>query len=232
MESADNSPRAGIWIVMPAYNEAKRIAVPLGDVLTHFPNVVVVDDGSYDQTSDVALSTGCWVLRHVLNRGQGAALQTGIDFALSQGAEIIVTFDADGQHDVADIDRLIAPVHHGDADVVLGSRFLGSAVDMPLSRWLVLKGGVLFTRIFSWIEVSDTHNGLRAFSRHAAQALRITQDRMAHASQILDEIRRLGLRYCEVPVTIRYTADSLSKGQSSWDAAKIVGQLFIGRMMR
>ena len=219
------------WIVVPAFNEAERLAATLRGLCRRFAQVVVVDDGSSDSTPQVARDFPVWLLRHVVNCGQGAALQTGIDFAVHQGADIVVTFDADGQHQPEDIPRLVEPIEQGVADVVLGSRFLGTAVDMPSSRRLVLSLGILFTRCFSLIKVTDTHNGLRAFSRHAASRIRISQDRMAHASEILDQIRRLSLRHTEVPVTIRYTPRVLAKGQSSWNAVKIVGQLLLGRFI-
>jgi glycosyltransferase involved in cell wall biosynthesis len=218
-------------VIVPAYNEGRRLEATLEALCQHCVNVVVIDDGSTDNTSAVALGQEVWVLRHLVNCGQGAALQTGIDFALQQGAEIVVTFDADGQHDASDIERLVEPVRAGQADVVLGSRFLGRTVGLPWGRWVVLKLGVLFTRLFSRIQVSDTHNGLRAVSRQAAQRIRITHNRMAHASEILDQIRQLGLRYCEVPVTVHYTESTLAKGQSSWNAVKIVWQLLLGRFI-
>jgi glycosyltransferase involved in cell wall biosynthesis len=220
------------WLVIAAYNEGRGLANTLRDVCGHYANVVVVDDGSRDETAAVALEHPVWVLRHIVNLGQGAALQTGIDFALARGAEIIVTFDADGQHCVEEVESLVAPVREGRVDVALGSRFLGEAIGMPRSRRLVLKLGVLFTRVFSRIRVTDTHNGFRALSRHAAAAIRIRQNRMAHASEILDQIRALGLRYCEVPVTIRYSADTLAKGQSSWNAIRILLDLALGRLVR
>lgn len=220
------------WIVVPAYNETRSLAQTLQGVCTHYANVVVVDDGSRDDTGAIALRYPVWLLRHVVNRGQGAALQTGIDFALQRGAEAVVTFDGDGQHCVEEIEALLEPIRRGAADVALGSRFLGHTVDIPATRWLVLKLGVVFTRLFSRIQVTDTHNGLRALSRSAAQRLRITQDRMAHASEILDKVGQLQLRYCEVPVTIRYSTATLDKGQSSWNAVRIVAQLFLGRVVR
>lgn len=221
-----------MWIVIPAFKESVRVRTTLAELLPRYSNIVVVDDGSPDDTGAVARSCGVWVVRHPINRGQGAALQTGIDFALLQGAETIVTFDADGQHDPADIPAILEPVQSGAADIALGSRFLGHTVGMPLSRRIVLKAAVLFTRVVSRIHVTDTHNGFRAFSRAAAQALRIRQDRMAHASEILDEIRRLGLRYREVPVTIRYSAATLEKGQSSWNAVRIVWQFLVGKVVK
>jgi glycosyltransferase involved in cell wall biosynthesis len=225
--------RAGVWIVVPAYNEAKRLPRVL-EALTRLPvTVVVVDDGSRDDTAEVASRfPGVWVLRHVINLGQGAALQTGFDFALRQGAQIVVTFDADGQHDAADVERLVEPIVTGRAEVVLGSRFLGRSEGIPWRRWLLLKAAVLFTRIVSRVRVSDTHNGLRAFSRQALRCLRITQNRMAHASQILDQIHQHRLRYVEVPCTVRYTAETLAKGQSSWNAIHILWELLMGRVIR
>jgi polyprenyl-phospho-N-acetylgalactosaminyl synthase len=223
---------AATWILMPAYNEAPRLERTLASLMAYMPRVVVVDDGSRDDTSAIAAKHPVHVLRHPINLGQGAALQTAIDYALGQGAELLVTFDADGQHSAADIERLLAPARAGAADVVLGSRFLGQTIAMPTSRRLVLKVGVVFTRLFSGIRVTDTHNGLRVFTRAAAQKLRITHDGMAHASEILDRIRPLGLRYVEVPVTITYSDETTAKGQRSWNALKIVGQLLLGRIVR
>ena len=223
---------SGTWIVIAAYNEETRLASTLTQLCSLYRNIVVVDDGSCDKTSDIAASYPVWRLRHGINCGQGAALQTGIDFALQHGAQYIVTFDADGQHDSADIQRLLAPLQRDEVEIALGSRFLGTSVNIPRHRWLVLKAAVVFTRIVSNIAVTDTHNGLRAFTRAAAFQIRITQNRMAHASEILDEIRRHRVRYCEVPVTIRYTPETLAKGQSSWNAVKITGQFVLGRLIR
>lgn len=227
----ERDARARTWIVIPAFNEASRLPATLR-ALAPYHNVVVVDDGSRDGTTEAARQHGAVVLRHVVNRGQGAALQTGIEYAMQQGAELVVTFDGDGQHDAEDIARLVAPVLSGAVDVTLGSRFLGEARDLPLDRWLILKLGIQFTRLFSWVRVTDTHNGLRALSGKAARVIRITQDRMAHASEILDEIRRHRLRYQEVPVTIRYSHETLAKGQGSWNALNIVWRLLIGRLLR
>ncbi|QDU36254.1 Undecaprenyl-phosphate mannosyltransferase [Maioricimonas rarisocia] len=224
--------RPDIWIVVPAYNEEERLARTLTSLERAEGNVVVVDDGSSDGTADVARQFPVRVLQHCINCGQGASLQTGIDFALRQGADVIVTFDADGQHSADEIAHLTEPVVHGDVDVALGSRFLGNSENLPTSRWAILKLGILFTRLVSQVRVTDTHNGLRAFSRKAAERIRITQNRMAHASEILEEIRHHGLRYVEVPVTIRYTAETLAKGQSSWNAVCISGQMLLGKMMR
>ena len=222
----------GVWVVIAAYNEGERLAATLRGLLPVCGNVVVVDDGSRDDTAAVAAMFPVWVLRHPINRGQGAALQTGLAFALDRGAEVLATFDADNQHDADDLAAVVAPVLAGTADVALGSRFLGRTENLPASRRLVLKAGVLFTRVVSRIAVTDTHNGFRAFSAAAARRVRITQDRMAHASEILDEIRVQGLRFVEVPVTIRYSAATLAKGQSSWNAVRVVWQFLIGKVVR
>ncbi|GAA4421573.1 glycosyltransferase family 2 protein [Bremerella cremea] len=234
--AADQKPsnhQPNVWVVVPAYNEAERIGRTIQGLSCHFQNIVVVDDGSSDRTFQRLESLPVWALRHPINLGQGAALQTGIDLAIQQGAEIIITFDADGQHDVHDLDRLMEPILAGRADIALGSRFLGkAAVNMPASRWAILKMGVLFTRVCSQIKVTDTHNGLRALSRQAATQIRITQNRMAHASEILDQIQYHGLRFEEVPVTIHYNDAVLEKGQSNSAAVKVAAQFLLGRMVR
>jgi glycosyltransferase involved in cell wall biosynthesis len=218
-----------VYFVIPAYNEGAAVGDVVRRVRAEFPNIVVVDDGSADQTPAAAREAGAIVLRHLINRGQGAALKTGIDCAVARGAEIIVTFDSDGQHRLEDVRALIEPVASGRYDVALGSRFLDRETKVPPLRKLTLKLGVVFTRLVSRIQVTDTHNGLRAFSRHAAQEIQIRQDRMAHASEILDEISRLKLRFCEVPTRILYTDYSKAKGQRSSAAFRIVWDFLIGK---
>jgi glycosyltransferase involved in cell wall biosynthesis len=221
-----------IWVVIAAFNEAERLGPTLDGLVASGAEIIVVDDGSMDGTRDVARSRPVWIARHPINCGAGAALRTGIAFALARGAGIIVSFDADGQHDPADLPAMIAPIADGRADVVIGSRFLGRTIDMPWGRGLVLSGARWFTQLFSGIGVGDPHNGLRAFSRAAAQRIRITQDRIAHASEIVEQLRTLRLRWLEVPVTVRYTDATLAKGQSSWNAFRIVGHLLAGRMIK
>jgi glycosyltransferase involved in cell wall biosynthesis len=220
-----------LYLVVPAFNESPRLGETLHTLCSAQRNVVVVDDGSID-TAAIALRHPVWLLRDPINCGQGAALQTGVDFALARGAEVIVTFDADGQHDATEIDRLVRPVREKRADVVLGSRFLGSASGIPPTRWAILKLGILWTRFFSRLRVTDTHNGLRALSRDAARRIRLTHPRMAHASELLDQIRAQGLRHVEVPVTVGYSQATLAKGQRSWGALRIAGELLLGRLIR
>lgn len=221
-----------VFVVVPAYNESEVVGQVVESLRRDYPNVVVVDDGSTDETREAAKAAGATVLRHVINRGQGAAIQTGIEFSLLSGATHIVTFDADGQHDVADIARLLEPILRGDCEIAMGSRFLGEAIDLPVSRRMTLKLGVLFTRFTSGVNLSDVHNGLRAFSRKAAQRIHIRLDGMAHASELIDLIHRSGLPYREVPVTIRYTEYSRAKGQSTRGAIRIAWHYLLGRVVR
>lgn len=220
-----------IWVVVPAYNEARVIGSVVEELVARGHRVVVVDDGSGDATSAAARRAGAVVLRHAINRGQGAALQTGIAYALRNGAEHIVTFDSDGQHSPDDVDALVAPLLAERADVTLGSRTIGSSEGMPAMRKAILAIAVIFTRAASGARVTDTHNGLRAFTRAAAAKLDIRLDRMAHASEILDQIVRHGLRYEEVPVHVRYTDYSRRKGQSSLAVLRILADYLLGRWM-
>jgi len=221
-----------VWLVIAAYNEGRRLADTLETVCDGRWNVVVVDDGSRDDSAKVAGGFPVWVVRHPINCGQGASLKTGIDLALSHEAEVIVTFDGDGQHDAQEIPNLIQPVLREEADIALGSRFIGQTIRRPWTRWLTLKAGIIFTRLVSGIRVSDVHNGFRAMSRCAAETIEIRQPRMAHASEILDEVVRHQLRYVEVPVTITYHEETLLKGQSSLAALRITGQLLLGKFSR
>lgn len=221
-----------LWIVIPAFNEGEVIAEVIRGVRARHPDVVVVDDCSSDATGAAAAAAGAVVLRHPINLGQGAALQTGIRFALRQGADYVVTFDADGQHRVEDVDVLLERQRQTGADIVVGSRFLGTAQDIPALRRLVLRMAVVFTRLTSGVNLTDAHNGLRLLTRHAAQRLRIRQNRMAHASEIIEQVGVLGLSIAEAPVTIVYTAYSLRKGQKLSNAVHILAELFMARLHR
>jgi glycosyltransferase involved in cell wall biosynthesis len=192
--------------------------------------VVVVDDGSADATAELAARAGAEVLRHPINLGQGAALQTGIDYALLGGASHVVTFDADGQHRAEDIAALIAALSAHDADFALGSRFRGAAVDLPPLRRLMLRAATAFTRATTGLDVTDAHNGLRAMTRRGAARIRLRQNRMAHASEILHQIAASGLRYVEVPVMIQYSRYSLAKGQRASEFVVILLDLFARRL--
>ncbi len=221
-----------VFVVIAAYNEGPCLAEVIQAVRAIYPHVVVVDDGSSDETHEIAKQHTGFALRHAINRGQGAALQTGIEFSLRRGARFVVTFDGDGQHRVEDIWALVEPIHRGECEIVLGSRFLGETIDMPRSRRITLQLAVLFTRAVNRVNLTDAHNGLRAFSRKAAKKIDITLDRMAHASELIDQVAHSGLTFKEIPVQIRYTEHSLAKGQSSRGALRIVFHYLVGRVMR
>lgn len=223
--------RQSTFVIVPAYNEGPALERVVRELRAHFPNVVVVDDGSRDETGRIARRCATFTLRHLINRGQGAAIQTGFEFALMRGAAYIVTFDADGQHCVADIPRLLRPIIDGACDITIGSRFLGQATNLPRSRRLMLRAAVWFTWLINRVRLTDAHNGLRAFSRRAAERIHIRQDRMAHASEIIDLIKATGLSFIEVPVQIKYTEYSMSKGQSARGAFRIVFHYLVGRMV-
>lgn len=219
-----------VFVVVPAYNEGRRLERVLDDLAPTGHAVVVVDDGSRDDTAAVARARGCYVLRHVINRGQGAALQTGITFAVREGADIVVTFDADGQHQASDMPALLAPIVEGRADFVLGNRFLSGTSNVPPFRAVVLHVARLITFLTSGMRVGDTHNGYRALSRRGAQAIHLRQDRMAHASEIYDQILRARLPFVEVPVTIRYSDETLAKGQKLSNSVSVLFQYMLGKL--
>lgn len=221
-----------IAVVIPAYNEAPAIGQVLAELCPLGYSVILVDDGSRDATLEVARQFPVTILHHATNLGQGAALQTGITFALQDPAiQIIVTFDADGQHDPASIAGLEAALNNG-FDVALGSRFIqgGQAQNIPWLKKTVLALAIYITRRMTGLNLTDTHNGLRAFTRPAAARIHIRQNGMAHASEILSQVALYHLRYCEVPVAIQYTQYSLHKGQSILNGINILWEILGGKI--
>lgn len=218
--------------IIPAYNESKTISQVVSGVLYLVDKVIVVDDGSEDETAKLAQEAGACILTHLINRGQGAALKTGMDYALKEGAEIIVHFDADGQFELKDIDKVVEPIKSQEVDIVFGSRFKGFHQGMPFLKKLILKVGTVFNFLFTGIKLTDAHCGLRALSRKAALILNLTQDRMAHATEYLQEVKRRHLKFKEAPVSVKYTDYSKNKGQSTWDAFKILWELVTGKIIK
>ena len=214
-----------VWVIIPAFNEDQMIASVVREVKEIYGNVIVVDDASSDRTAVTARSAGARVLQHPINLGQGASLQTGFDFALAAGASHIVTFDADGQHQIADVPGMLETLIVSGADIALGSRFLGNAIGMSQSRRWLLRAATLFTKLTTGLSLSDCHNGLRVLTAKGARTLSLRQNRMAHASEILGGIQRHRLSFVEVPVTISYTDYSRQKGQSFSDAFVICRDL-------
>lgn len=217
------------WLIVPLYNEASVVGDVIEGARTEFAKIVCVNDGSTDDSAAVARKAGAVVVDHPVNLGQGAALQTGMTYALRDPeAQYFVTFDSDGQHQVSDAMAMVDELRQGQVDVVLGSRFLGHPVEAgPLKR-LVLKAAVQFERITTKLKVTDTHNGLRALNRHACASIQLRQNRMAHGSEFLREIANHKLRYKEFPVHIIYTDYSRAKGQSIWNSVNILYDLVFG----
>ncbi|MBN2368570.1 glycosyltransferase family 2 protein [Candidatus Woesearchaeota archaeon] len=222
-----------VFIVIPAYNEAGKIRrVLLKLKKNSYKNIIVVDDGSKDCTAKIAEESGAYVLKHVINRGQGAALKTGIDYALEKKADIIVTFDADDQFMVKEIKDIICPVAKGEVDIALGSRFLGKAVNIPFLKKMVLKLGIFVVFLLYGINITDSQGGFRAMSRKASQRINLTADRMEHAAEFFSEIMRNKLKYREVPITVRYDTYALKKGQNWSDSFGLGMKMLFNKYMR
>jgi glycosyltransferase involved in cell wall biosynthesis len=222
-----------IFIVIPAYNERVEVLSGVVRSLLAFPyKIIVVDDGSANSLADVFSDGRIIVLTHGVNLGQGAALQTGIEYAKKNGADVVVTFDADGQHDATDLDTLLNPVVNEKADIALGSRFLRKDQFIPFRKKIVLGVARWIHFLFTGILLTDAHNGLRAFGAAALEKISITENRMAHASEILFEIKKHKLKYVEVPVQIHYTDYSNKKGQSAWDSIKVLFDLVLHKLFK
>lgn len=228
-----------IYIVIAAWNEEKSILNVIKDLRDNgYNNIIIVDDGSKDNTYETAHKSGVFALRHSVNRGQGAALKTGIDFAVKLGADVIVTFDADGQHLASDIPAITSPVVNDGYDIALGSRFLRPRSNIPVFKKIMLKGAVFLMYIFYGAKLSDAHNGFRAISPYAATKMNLTSDRYEHASEIISEVMSKKLRYIEVPVTIIYNSYSMQKGgdaskhgQSMFNSFKILGRMILKKLL-
>jgi polyprenyl-phospho-N-acetylgalactosaminyl synthase len=220
-----------IYITIPLYNDSKMILKVIKSLKDKgYNDIVVVDDGSKDNGYGIVKkNTDVIIAKHIINRGQGAALQTGMEIAIEKGAKYIVHFDSDGQHDVKDIDNMLNTLIKGNYDIVLGSRFLQKN-DIPLSKRITLKLGIIFTYLLSRIWLTDVHNGIRVITVETAKKLNIQHDRMEHASEILDKIKVLDLKYTEVPVTIHYTKYSMSKGQSIFNSINIAWKLILAKI--
>jgi polyprenyl-phospho-N-acetylgalactosaminyl synthase len=215
------------WVVIPMYNEATVVGKVIEGLLGTFPNVVCVDDGSRDGSVAVARSAGAVVVEHPVNLGQGAALQTGISYALQDPqTDSIVTFDADGQHRVQDAAEMVARLRTESLDAVLGSRFLDSRTKLTAMKRIVLKVAALQMKFSTGLDLTDAHNGLRVLGREVAGRINLTQNRMAHASELVHQLSVLKVRYVEHPVHIIYTDYSKAKGQSLLNSVNIVADLF------
>ena len=218
-----------IICIIPAYNEAKTITKVITAVRPYVSEIVVVDDASTDNTKELANLAGATVLKHQINRGQGAALQTGNDYALSKKADIIIHFDADDQFQADEIPIMIAPLKHKQADIVFGSRFLTKKNKLPKTKqYLIYPLAKLFSRLILGIKLSDPQNGFRALNRKAAEKIKIENRAMAHNSEIQSKAFQLGLRIAEVPITVTYH----EFGQKFSGGLKIIKDLLIHKIIK
>ena len=217
-----------VFCIIPAFNEERTIGQVVASVKPLVDELIVVDDGSSDATVEIAFKQGAKVLRHFLNRGQGASLETGNQYALANGADIVVHFDADGQFVAEEIKDIIAPIARGEADVVLGSRFLGKKTNMPfLKKSIIMPTARLVNKALLGLSLSDPQPGFRALSRSALEKIKIKQDKMAHNSEILHKISFYKLRLKEIPVTVIYT----EFGQNFWGGIRIVKDILLAKLM-
>jgi glycosyltransferase involved in cell wall biosynthesis len=227
--------QARVFIVVAAYNEAASIGDLVRDLMDQYAHVVVVDDGSSDETAELAAEAGALVLTHLINRGQGAALQTGITYALARSADYIVTLDVDGQYDVKDIALLLGPISDGRVHATLGCRAPSEENKPSLGlrmRRLLYTLGKLGARLGLRPPVPDAHNGLCAFSRHAAQMIDLKLDRMTHGSEIAQQVLAGGLNMQEVPVRVRVSDYALRKRERSSAALRVAMQYLKARFTR
>ena len=222
-----------VYVVIPAYNENAVIQAVVQQLLTLNYNIVVVDDGSAKSLYPLLNRMTVYYIRHKINLGQGAALQTGMDFALSKQAKYIVTFDADGQHQPKDIDRLLQILTDNKADIVSGSRFLeGASHNMPVKRKFLLQIARYINFAFTGLLLTDAHNGLRAMTKEAAMKILLQENGMAHATEILHQIKKKKLKHKEVPVTVLYSDYSAKKGQTLISSFRIFFDLLLNKIFK
>lgn len=222
-----------IFVIIPCYNEARVIRKTVTEVLEKGYSVVVVDDCSTDRSKKQLLGLPIYYLRHRINMGQGAALQTGIDFAKKKGAEYFVTFDADGQHDSNDIAGMVGLIEKEKTDIVFGSRFLaGSKTNVSGSRTFVLNVARYVNYLVSGILLSDAYNGLRLFDRKAAESIKLTENKMAHATQIQVLAAKHKLNYSEYANSIHYNEYTTGKGLRNWDGIKIFFEVLLYKIFQ
>lgn len=215
-------------VIVPLFDEETVIEGVVTGLLESFSAVVCIDDGSHDAGASVARDAGAIVISHPFNLGQGAALQTGIVYARSlPTTEYVVTFDADGQHRVEDVVGMLAVARQKNLAVVFGSRFLDRRTKPGFAKKTVLKVAVFITRLVTGLKLTDAHNGLRVIRRDALEHVNLIQDRMSHATEIVQQLAQSGKRWREYPVEVLYTEYSKKKGQSLLNSINILFDLIV-----
>ena len=219
-----------VFVIIPVFNEERMIGTVVDTLKKKFTNIICVDDGSSDKSLDIIKSKNIHTLKHLVNLGQGASLQTGIDFAILNGAKFFLTFDSDGQHNLKDSIQMIRLIKKTNLDIILGSRFLNNQHQkkIPYLRKLLLKIAIKLSNFFSDVNLTDTHNGLRVFNLRFAKKLKIKLNRMSHPSDILKNISKNKFKFKEYPSKIVYSDYSISKGQKNINSFNILFDMIFG----
>jgi UDP-N-acetylglucosamine---dolichyl-phosphate N-acetylglucosaminyltransferase len=220
-------------IIIPAYNEEKNIKTIVNSCqVLGYNDIMVVDDGSTDNTARIACEAGATVLSHVINRGVGAATQTGLRAAQLLDADVAVTIDADDQHKPQDIKNLINTLVTKGSDIVIGSRFLNHENSVPVVRRLFNRIANIITFFLAGVMLTDSQSGLKAFSRRALATIRISSNGFEFSSEIIREAQYYHLSIIEVPASVVYTPYSLSKGQNLSTGLTTIFRLIIRTLMK
>ncbi len=219
-----------VFVIIPVFNEERMIGSVVDSLKKKFANIVCVDDGSSDKSLAIIKSKNVYTLKHLINLGQGASLQTGIDFGILKGARYFLTFDSDGQHNLKDSLQMIKLIKKTNFDVILGSRFLNNQhqKEIPFLRKLILKIAIKLSNFFSNVNLTDTHNGLRVFNLKFAKKLEIKLNRMSHPSDFLKNISKNKFKFKEYSSKIIYSDYSISKGQKNINSFNILFDMFFG----
>ena len=228
--------KSKLLVLIPAFNEENTIKKVIRDIKNHTKKyatqIIVINDGSLDSTGKIAKGEKVTVITHILNRGLGASINTGLEYAKAKVFDVLITFDADGQHDAAKIPTLVKPILSGKADITIGTRLHPKSKSMPTERTLVNKIANFTTFLLTGVYSSDTQSGFRGFSKKAVSLLNITSQRMEVSSEIFKEIKRNSFRFSEIPIDAVYTSYSLSKGQSITNAPNVLLKLAISLMRK
>jgi len=213
-----------VYIVIPAKDEASKIGLVVKKVKNEgFNNIIVVNDGSEDNTASIATAEGATVISHLINLGPGAATQTGMDYAVCRGAKVVVTIDGDNQHYPSDIWKLIKAMNEEEVDVVIGSRFLENDKGIPKHRLLFNKIGNWVTALFTGLLVTDSQSGLKAMRINFVEKANLQLNGYEFCTEIISLIRKHGVSYTEVPIQVKYTQESMAKGQNFFNGVQMIG---------
>lgn len=221
-----------VFVVIPFYNEGKILTKVVRELKIFFQNIICIDDGSERDHEIYSKKLNIYLLRHPINLGQGAAIQTGINFALKKKAKIIISYDADGQHSSKDAISMVWHLIKNNLDLVQGSRFLkATRVKIPIIRKIILKFAILISNYFDNTKLTDTHNGLRVFNAKFAKKINIVNNRMAHPHDINNLISKWKFKYNEFSTKIKYTKYSMQKGQKNLNSINILFDILVSKLI-